>query len=234
MKTPFHELLNSAQKVTLFEILATVCIAMLFVSIVIIYEARTLFLLSKVTTDSPLVVGTVNKQLVLSSQSVVLVEQFAHTHSSVVDVIGVVAVDLIDNSRNTVLQVFNDKKIAAEVVAQEAADQSKKYPTPLFTTDPLRNTEISSLLAGEFFCGVGTNVLFAAPYVISVPIKTTCYSPVPPYYGRLTGYIIIHSKRELSIYEAATLRDAALHLAINVYYADILRPAGPSPLILRQ
>lgn len=211
--------LERVQKATFIEMLATLAFAMMLVSIVILFEVRTAFFQRYLTPDPQIVLSPVPTRLVLTSESIRAVEQFAASNTDLAAV-GVMSVDLSENTRTALLMIYNDKKLEVQ------AAKLNMTTWPLFTSSPANNSDISSLLNGEFTCSPAQYSTLALSIGPNSPIKTTCRVPVPPYYGRLTGYLVMHSTDELSIYQVDRLRNAALRLSIDMYYANTPRAAG--------
>jgi hypothetical protein len=232
MTSRFHSLLTHVQKVTFVEILATVCVSIMFVAIGILYEARTSVIQRYIVPETQQTASPLANQLVLSPESMEMVAKFAKAHTEVA-MVGVVSVNMTANQRTNLLRVYNDK-VLEQVVAQRESKESIPYnqrPFPLFSDNITQNTMISSLLAGEFTCSATDNAMFSPQYNLEERMKTSCRVPIPPFYGRFTGYLIMHSSRELSIYEVEELKAASLRLSIDMYYTDIVRPIAGKRVI---
>lgn len=211
-------ILNRVHKVTFVEMLATLAFAMMLVSIVILIEVRTSFFQRFIAPDPQIVFSPVPARLAMSPGSTNAVVQFAAEHPTLA-VVGVMSVDLSDNTREVMLMIYNDPALAE----QNSKLTSTKWP--LFTASVENNSDISSLFSGEFACSPARQNMLMEALSINGAIRTTCRVPIPPYYGRLTGYLVMHSTEELSIYEVDQLRTDALRLSINMYYANAPRPA---------
>lgn len=222
--TPFHSLLTHVQKTTLVEILATVCVSIMFVAIGILYEARTSIIQRHFLPQVLMATDPIATRLMLSSTSVELVTKFAEAHKEIA-VVGVVSVDLPANQRTNVLRVYNDKALEQLVKTREAASAMpyNQVAFPLFSNNVVQNSMISTLLAGEFTCSATESAMFSPSYNLEERLKTSCRVPIPPFYGRLTGYLVMHSARELSIYETEALKAASLRLSMDLYYTDVVR-----------
>lgn len=217
----FTSFVNRIRTVTFVEILATVSIAMLFVSIVILFEVKTAFLQRQLASDHLAVVSPNSSKLMLSNIDVDVVERFARSHAELAAV-GVVGVNLAENTRTMIVAIYNDQTLKR--LHQKHNIYAGSYP--LFTADSINNSEITSLIEGRFTCapsiiGPGGDVT-----EIRALVKTTCRVPVPPYYGKVTGYLVFYSSKELSIYEVDRLRRDALRLAIDIYYMNSTSVTG--------
>lgn len=206
--------LRHVQSITVVRVLIIVSFAMLLVSSLILYEARTSFLQKHVnvltTTVQP-------SSLKLNPVGVKSLTDFMESHRDIA-ALGVVAVDMEENTRLPLVTLYNDDHVKN---ALEAAED--KQPQPLFTNDPQNNANVSALLNGEFVCVPHGSVTHVGRVKSEPLIKTTCRVPIPPYYGKLMGYLVIHSVHELSIYEIDRLRRDALRLSIDIYYANTSR-----------
>lgn len=215
----FRSLLESGQRIMFLELLATVTLAVLLVSIFILYEAKTAVVQRYIVPDTQVAVVPSAERLELSSASREAVAEFAHAHPEIA-VVGVVAVELKENTRTSLMRVFNDKEVERRVV--EADKTQPGGPFPLFTADTAGNAEITALLGGEFTCSTEDVAVFIQRYNLGDKLKQVCRIPVPPYYGRLTGYLVLYSKVEMSIYEKDRLRSAATRLALDIYRNDVV------------
>lgn len=209
-------------RVPFYGIIVTVLISVLLVSIIILYEARTAVLQRYMTPSSVSRIAPMQGRLVLSADSIDRVREFASDHSELA-VVGVVSVDFSQNSRETVVRFFNDPAIEKQVTAQLHANAESPLPL-LIPNDKINNDQIADLLNGEFTCSNAIDGIFVQLYNLDAQLRTVCRVPVPPYYGRLTGYLVMYSKKEMSIYEKDQLRAAAIRLAVDMYYQDVARP----------
>lgn len=223
MTTPFHSLLTHVQKVTFIEVLATICVSIMFVAIGILYEARTTVVQRYFIPETQLTTDPIARQLILSQESIDMITKFAKAHTEVA-VVGVVSVNLPANQRTSLLRVFNDKELEQHVTKQEANLTHSQRVFPLFSDNSSQNAMVSSLLAGEFTCATTDPATMMPIPDFGNRLKTSCNVPIPPFYGRMTGYLVMHSTRELSIYEAEALKAASLRLSIDLYYTDVVRP----------
>lgn len=215
----FRSLLESGQRIMFLELLATVTLAVLLVSIFILYEAKTAVIQRYIVPDTQVAVVPSAERLALSSASREAVYEFAHARPEIA-VVGVVAVDLKENTRTSLMRVFNDKEIEKRVM--DADKSVPSGPFPLFTADVTGNAEITALLSGEFTCSTEDVTVFIQKYNLGDKLKQVCRIPVPPYYGRLTGYLVLYSKAEMSIYEKDRLRSAVTRLALDIYRNDVV------------
>lgn len=204
-------ILERVQKATFVEMIATLAFAMMLVSIVILFEVRTAFFQRHIAPGPQIVLAPVTTRLVLSESSIEALEQFAKSNPDLAAV-GVISVDLSDNSRTLLMMVHNTTSVLSTPTMPQT--------WPLFTADPVNNADVSSLLNGEFTCVPAAYSTLAHTQSLGGGVKTSCHVPVPPYYGRLTGYLIMHTVDELSIYDIDRLRRSALRLSIDMYYAN--------------
>jgi hypothetical protein len=210
----FTTLLKRAQSITFVELLASVSFAMLLASIVILFEVKTAFFQRHFTPDPQVVLSPNSPRMVLSTIDVGALEQFAQEHTELAAV-GVVSVDLSENTRSPLITIYGDKFVETKIATKPQISNMA-----LFTANSSNNTEITSLLNGQFSCSPSTSSPLLIEYKMTDIIKTVCRVPVPPYYGRLTGYLVFYSRTELSIYEVDRLRRAALRLSIDMYYTN--------------
>jgi hypothetical protein len=208
------------RNITLTQLVTSVVFAVMLATIFILYGAKIAYFQSVTESNPPPFIMSVGDRLELTPNSVLIVQQFLKTHPDI-DVVGVVNFDMVHNTRTNMLRMFNDKALEAKVQEQIAHPPEK--PQPLFTSDIESNSEISSLLSNQFTCNSGESI-FTRQYGLRNIIHTTCRVPIPPYYGRVTGYIVLYSKKEMSIYEKDQLRIAAIRLAVDMYYQGVQHP----------
>jgi hypothetical protein len=227
MQEAFHKLLKNTQLIKFHDLLITISVIILLVAIVMLYEAKTATIQNKLFTQR---VQSSTSQLTLSQESTEMITTFSNTHTKAA-IVGIVAIELETNSRRLLFKQFNDKAL---LIIADAHTKEGEDKFPLFDLDPVNNAEISTLLGGEFTCSTASGVPFLVKYGLQDSIKLTCRAPIPPYYGKLTGYLVMYFTKELSIYEIDTLRSEALKLAIDIYYQDVANPArGERPIISR-
>lgn len=200
--------------------------AVSIVALALLFEAKT-STLRNLIAPHVLPSQSAGEQYVLSltSEGVGVVNRFTAAHPQV-DVVAIVAVDLEDNTRTPLIVRYNDRAL------EQLAAKYVQLPTiiPLFTDDKANNADLSALLNGEFSCkSAAEGMPLVLPAQIKSKLKTTCRVPVPPFYGRLAGYVVIYSTRELSIYEVESLRISTIRLSVDLYYAA---PAPKSSAVL--
>lgn len=207
----FANTLKRVQQATFVEYLATIACAMLLVSILILVEAKTMFFQRQFAPSAFETSHVLRSRLVLTDAGFDAMERFAREHTDLAAV-GLVAVDLAENTRTELVVIYNDKQV------EKGVDRNVGSTLPLFTTDTRNNAEMASLLNGEFGCAPASNSVLVQMHKLDM-LKTACRVPVPPYYGRLTGYLVMYSRDEVSIYEAEQLRKDALKLSVDMYFA---------------
>ena len=177
MESKIKSLLKHVQQVTFAELLTTLSLAMLLVSIVMLYEARTAILQRYIVPNANTSTIASHPSLELSASSISKLQQFILNHNEIA-VLEVVGVRLIDNQRTTLIRLFNDHEL------ERATSGALDTPTMLFSSDVVYNAEISALLNGEFTCTSNDHGPFVVRHNLQRIIKTTCRIPVPPYYGK--------------------------------------------------
>lgn len=205
--------IKHVQQARFVEYLAALAVAMFIVSIVVLFEAKTLFFQRQLAPTAFELVRPFPSRLVMTETSYQYMVDFTEQHPEIAAV-GLVAVDLSENTRTTLVMLYNDKQ------AEERSATAVPSTVPLFTSDPVNNTEMASLLNGEFGCFPSRHSAMASSLKIVELLETSCRVPVPPYYGRLTGYLVFYTRGELSIYEVEELRRDALKLSVNMYFAN--------------
>lgn len=217
----FKSLLERAQSISFVELMATITVVVLLVAIFMLYEARTAFIQHYVVADVESMGVPTGTTLQLSDNSKEQIEAFTHEHGTLA-LVAVIGVDLSDNTRSALIRFYNDKAIEKLALTNDKKARLG-VSSPLFTDNAVNNAEISALLNGEFTCTSVDSSPFIVVNNLTQTIKQVCRVPVPPYYGRLTGYLVMYSKTEMSIYEVDQLRSAAIRLAIDIYRADVAR-----------
>lgn len=152
MKT-FSELIHQLESVSPIEIIATIAVGVLFASVALLYEIQTTTLQRYLAPDPQITTTPLATRLILSPISIEMIENFTKKHTELAAV-GVISVDMSNNTRINVFRVYNDVKLKHVVDTLDGGKLSH-VESPLFNSDPTNNAEISSLLAGEYSCSSG-------------------------------------------------------------------------------
>ncbi|MEJ7929857.1 hypothetical protein WG922_07725 [Ramlibacter sp. AN1015] len=164
----------------------------------------------------------VKQEITISDASKQAIDQFVALDNNV-EVVQLVDVDLYKNARKVVYEAVT--AVRKGELLDEA--QLTGQQVPLFSSEVVQNSQMISLINGEFGCGAVKDTAFARkrPKFAST-LHTSCRVPIPPLYGRLTGYLIFHLRNEPSQYEIEALKLHAIQLAMKIYLTDINK--GPT------
>lgn len=231
-KLTLQQSIDHIQKVSFAQLLATILASILVVVIFLMYQVRADIVRGQEmipnyqSSDS-----NVNGDLILSEETSNQIYTFAKGNASTVAAVVVVAVNLEDNTRSVVNIITTDEVIRRRT--SHLGNNGRVVPNlfPLFTSDPDMNIEISHLLTGQFVCQSASSSLIAGTTNEDGHVITVCQVPIPPFYGRLSGYLLLYSTNVLSIYEMDTLKQRSLKLAISIYYNDLVR-TRMTPIVL--
>lgn len=146
------------------------------------------------------------------------VRQFAKLHPEVAAV-AVMAINLQENRREAQFRVINDGELTEAIKTQ-----GDKYdvPLPVFSSNEQQNTEMRSLLAGEFRCTSSHGGAYSDRYKLDNILTTSCRVPIPPYYGKLAGYIAFHMRTAPTAQQLDQLRVETLKLSVDIYNNEAL------------
>lgn len=95
---------------------------------------------------------------------------------------------------------------------------------PIFTDDPVNNTQMVSVINGEFACypfKATINNKILPDMATSTP--TVCRISLPPYYGDFSGYLSFSLARTPSTEEQKVIEIEVKHLASELFFKDIVK-----------
>lgn len=201
MKKHNNPLIEHAQRTDWVDLLATIVMFALMVSIFVVYEARMALLRHKEAPPKPNTVAS----LALTQSASFAFKSFVSAHTEI-DYIAVVDVNLTTNTRKPIIYVLNGVASVDDRTLDPAGSE-------LFTSDPVNNSEVAELMGGSFRCTAETRITDVRR---DGGMGMTCRVPIPPYYGRIQGYIAMHSSKPLSIYQQDKLQQDAVNLAVVI------------------
>jgi len=153
-----------------------------------------------------------------NSEQKTLIDDLVKSNPSVIQ-ISVVDADPIKNFRKVLYTRTYDKEF--ETFHEKTI--SGKLPTgPLFSTDQQSNEHIVNLLSGEIRCAPSNEGFYYRMYPeFTRFIKYSCRIPLPPAYGKVTGWLSVHFA-EWPLRDFGKTKYDMLNLA-NDYYLEELK-----------
>lgn len=199
--------------------------ALLAVSLYTVWENRQ-NLLTRVSTS----LNSTVDDFILEAPTKVgvgIVTDFMKQHPAV-QMITIVDANPIDNTRVIVHRSFNDQKVKAYIEAR-TGEYPRAGDGPLFTADADNNKIVLSILNGEFSCSPVREYSIFARAFPELAGKTTyqCRVPLPPSFGKATGWFSLLLKEPLSAEEYDHIKIDSLLMSLNYYNLEVLKQAQP-------
>lgn len=130
----------------------------------------------------------------------------------------------VTNSRNVVHRWYGNQQTMVEV--ESAVEKNPDVGNgALFNSNQENNTQVLAVLAGEFYCAPVSGILLTAYPELAKRVKYSCRAPLPPAYGKATGWFAIH----LSAWPPADMdqfKNSSLMMALTYYEAEIAKNAA--------
>ena len=99
--------------------------------------------------------------------------------------------------------------------------------TSIFTNNEVNNKRIIDLLNGNFICTPYEDTLAPLIYQGTLAyVKYVCSVPIPPYYGKFTGYVNVYLTEKPTDTKIAAIRQSMSELSIIVYEEAVLITAS--------
>ena len=133
--------------------------------------------------------------------------------------VSVVSLDLLKNLRYpewrwSILEIDNLIK-AAQATGRDGI-------VPIWSSDPGQNAQMLTLINGEFACSPSdTSGLVKAFPELKGKYQLSCRTPIPPRYGYVSGYIVMHFTTVPDTYVLERIKIRSKQLAIEIYERDI-------------
>lgn len=206
--------------VTWSRLIKTVIAGLVVISLVVVYENRQVFFnkinagLNNTVDDFELKPPRLEGQKIIAG--------FMNGNKEVV-MLSVLDANPVTNRRNVVYRDFNDPKIK-NVVDRYVLENPTIGDGALFTTDPINNKQILAILNGEFFCAENKNSIISQAFPEAAKqIVYSCRVPLPPSFGKATGWITLHlNKWPLDDYDR--FKSDSLLMSLNYYNREVLNP----------
>lgn len=178
-----------------------------------------------------------NRQKVFESQSIryngdYVLEKPSEKGQAIVSVFHksrpeIVMITLLDanpvsNRREVVYRWFSDTATKTAVETQTSMN-----PTigdgALFSQDPENNKQVLAVLSGEFYCApaAGGIINIAFPDVAK-RVKFSCRVPLPPAFGKATGWFTIHLTK-WPLDDIDRFKTEALTMSLTYFNSEILK-----------
>ena len=150
-----------------------------------------------------------------------LIQEFMKKHPEVL-MLSLLDANPLSNQRIVVYRAFNSAQLEAEVLSQ-----TLKVPTagdgPLFTNDPENNKQVLAILNGEFYCSPPTGILLTAFPEQGKLVKQQCRVPLPPSFGKATGWMTLHM-RDWPMASYDLMKNDSLVLSLEYYRREVGAP----------
>jgi hypothetical protein len=156
-----------------------------------------------------------------SKDGVAIFENFLKAHPYVA-YISLIDANPITNRRTVVARFYNDEQIKV-MIESELADNPTAGDGSLFMNDPILNKQVLSILAGEFHCDPAkVGVIAKAFPEVAKRLKYSCRLPLPPAFGKATGWITLHLDK-WPLDNLDSFKVDALTLSLLYYETDITK-----------
>lgn len=150
-----------------------------------------------------------------------VVGQFVNSHPEIV-MVTLLDANPISNRRQVVSRWFNDPTVQSAVETITTANPTVGDGA-LFTADHENNKQVLAVLSGEFYCAPsGGGIITQAFPEVAKKVKYSCRIPLPPAFGKATGWFTVHlSKWPLD--DLDRFKTDALTMSLTYYNAEILK-----------
>lgn len=193
------------------------------VAVILISFATAFVVVTNPTQVTQLVAPKVkgNDLTEMSKETTALSESFVRQNDHV-DLMYVIAVDQKKNRRTSVGRFFADLEIQMLIEAQDKIVPRQTVTSFTTIDNVVVNTQMDTLSRGDFACGpTSESGLFELYPGLKGKLKYTCRQPIPPLYGQLAGYIVIHTREQLDQKGMDRLREKAELLALKIFATDV-------------
>lgn len=137
----------------------------------------------------------------------------------------IVLVTLIDadplrNMRRPIYRHFNHSKL--EDVIKQQEESGRDGSGPLYTSDESNNRQMLAIMSGEFFCSPVDEGSFAKMFPgVGEIAKYSCRVPLPPAFGKATGWFSIHISKWPPEHGLDQLKFDALSMSLSYFNVEI-------------
>jgi hypothetical protein len=139
--------------------------------------------------------------------------------------IQIINVDFRKNIRTQAFFVSNNEKLKKSVDDYLALTGGSG--TSIFTNNEVNNKRIIDLLNGNFICTPYEDTIAPLIYQGTLgSINYICSVPIPPYYGKFTGYVNVYLTEKPTDTKIAAIRQSMSELSIIVYEEALLITAS--------
>lgn len=155
-----------------------------------------------------------------SPEGAALLDAYLKLHPDIV-MLSVLDANQVQNRKTVVYRSFNDPAIKL-LVEKEALVNPAIGDGALFTTDPDNNIQVLAILNGEFYCTKPGGAIVNAFPDIKSTIAYQCRIPLPPAFGKATGWITLDLKG-WPPKDYDHFKTEALLLSLEYYNKEVLK-----------
>ena len=129
---------------------------------------------------------------------------------------------IVDFQRNTRHSLYTSIDNTELKIAYETYSQGSFAEISLFNNDLINNRRLVDLINGDFVCSPFTDTIGAKLVPTATKyINTTCSVGIPPFYGKFTGIVHVHTSRQPTPEEIDQIRTMSKNLASNIFDRDL-------------
>lgn len=152
----------------------------------------------------------------ITPQSEALIKSFMSKHNGTVIYLTVLRFDFPRNTRTPIYRSFNSDELKKLVYDRLKGGDGA---LPIFIkNDKTNNDQIITLVHGEVACDPFTGGGLARVWPdLESKLKISCRIPIPPIFGSVRGYIVIHIIREMTPYELEAMKIDLKNLVIKIH-----------------
>ena len=148
-----------------------------------------------------------------------VLRNFIAAHPEVA-LITLIDADPVRNIRTPVHRIFNNTQL--EQVIKGAEQSGRSGAGPLFSADAENNKQMIAVMNGEFYCAPVSEGAFANLFPeVSKIVKYSCRIPLPPAFGKATGWFSMHLTDWPPPRGLDNLKFDSLNMSLTYYNAEI-------------
>lgn len=217
-----EKILDYFFKLTIERLIISFLAAIMIIAALTLYENRQyVFRQTSVVVVNKAILPTGDYSLVPPSpEGVIILDGYLAKNPEVL-MLSVVDANQIENRRVTVHRAFSD--LAVKTIVEKSTKSNPAIGSgPLFTTESENNIQILAVLNGEFYCTKPSNIGSYVPEEIRGMIVYECRTPLPPAFGKATGWITLHLKSWPPI-NYDYFKSEALIFSLEYYNKEVLK-----------
>jgi hypothetical protein len=155
-----------------------------------------------------------------SADAQVLVQAFVNLRPEIV-MVTLLDANPVSNTRNVVHRWFNEAAVR-ESVERVTKVNPLAGDGALFTSDPENNKQVLAVLSGEFYCAPVSGIILTAYPEVAKRVKYSCRVPLPPAFGKATGWFAVHLEKWPPA-DMDNFKSLALMMSLTFYNREILK-----------